>query len=267
MTLSINHMDMAIVHIELYDFEGAACSTKVRWTLAETGLAWTRHRIDFLAFEHKQRRYLDIHPKGLVPAAKFDGVVMLEADAIMRRIAQLAPECALWPESERARAQAMRALEMVAQLHPYYGQLYYHHVFMPMLGRWPAARLDAALAQIEDTALRLRMAHLAKHRLPTTLVHRARDVVQDGLNALEVQLAHSPTGWLSGQSFSIADIGLLPYVHAALPCVERMWQERLPALEQWLARMRARPAFDKAITGYPLPPELVAANADALAGG
>ena len=59
--------------IEIYDYEGSSCGTKVRWALAELSLEHRRRRLDMMQFDHKTADYIAVHPEGLVPAAVLDG--------------------------------------------------------------------------------------------------------------------------------------------------------------------------------------------------
>ncbi len=65
--------------------------------------------------------------------------------------------------------------------------------------------------------------------------------------------------WLAGDTFSMADIAMTPYVNrlAALS-MEGLWRNgRLPCVEQWFERIRARPAFEPAFVKW-MPVELAA---------
>jgi glutathione S-transferase len=69
--------------------------------------------------------------------------------------------------------------------------------------------------------------------------------------------------WLVGDTFSMADVAMTPYVNrlAALS-LEGLWQKgRLPRVEHWFARIRARPAFEPALVKW-MPTELAAEMRD-----
>jgi glutathione S-transferase len=75
------------------------------------------------------------------------------------------------------------------------------------------------------------------------------------LHKMERDLAASE--WLVGERFTMADIAMAPYVNrlAAL-AMHGLWERgRLPRVEQWFARVRARPTFRPAFVDW-LPAEL-----------
>ena len=74
-----------------------------------------------------------------------------------------------------------------------------------------------------------------------------------------MEAALNDSEWLVGPLFSMADIAMAPYVNrlAAL-AMEKLWRNgRLPRVEDWLERVRARPTFHPAFVEW-LPAELAA---------
>ena len=71
---------------------------------------------------------------------------------------------------------------------------------------------------------------------------------------MEAQL--SRTTWLAGDTFSLAEVGCIPYVNRLdmLNCAG-LWTEARPHLADWFARVKARPSFQPAMMKY-LPPAL-----------
>jgi glutathione S-transferase len=75
------------------------------------------------------------------------------------------------------------------------------------------------------------------------------------LHKMESSLADSP--WLVGGEFSMADIALAPYVNRLqVLAMENLWTGgRLPRLESWFERIRARPTFQPSLVDW-LPTDL-----------
>jgi glutathione S-transferase len=65
--------------------------------------------------------------------------------------------------------------------------------------------------------------------------------------------------WLAGDAFSMADIAMTPYLfRLEVLALDAIWRQgRLPKLEDWYARVRARPAFDQAFRKW-MPEQLAA---------
>jgi glutathione S-transferase len=69
------------------------------------------------------------------------------------------------------------------------------------------------------------------------------------IGEMEQALAAAP--WLAGESFSLADIAAVPYLNRALALgMDRLWVGRRPRVEDWFARVRARPSFETAVTTW-----------------
>lgn len=50
--------------------------------------------------------------------------------------------------------------------------------------------------------------------------------------------------WLAGDTFSLADIGLTPYVNRLdMMSMSEMWTRSRPRLAAWFERIKARPSF------------------------
>ncbi|BBM81820.1 glutathione S-transferase family protein [Candidatus Uabimicrobium amorphum] len=83
--------------IKIYFFGPMDRSGRVRWLLAEMGVAYEDHRLDYQKQEHKSEEYLKINPLGAIPAIEEDGKVLTESGAICVYLAdkyqdkQLAP--------------------------------------------------------------------------------------------------------------------------------------------------------------------------------
>jgi glutathione S-transferase len=72
----------------------------------------------------------------------------------------------------------------------------------------------------------------------------------DLIDGMESKL--SPGGWLSGESFGLADVAALPYVlrleHLAMtPLLATAVR---PRVADWLARVKARPSFTVAVAAW-----------------
>jgi len=66
--------------------------------------------------------------------------------------------------------------------------------------------------------------------------------MQKSLREMDEALANQ--AWLSGNTFSLADIGVLPYVNRLhMLNMSEMWNDRLPHAAHWFERVRARANF------------------------
>jgi len=57
--------------------------------------------------------------------------------------------------------------------------------------------------------------------------------------------------WLAGDTYSLADTAMTPYVNRfQMLQLSPMWTENKPAVREWFERIKARPNFTSAITGF-----------------
>jgi glutathione S-transferase len=80
--------------------------------------------------------------------------------------------------------------------------------------------------------------------------------IYDGFLAdMEAQLSQAT--WLAGPSFSLAEVGVVPYVNRLdMLQLSGMWTESRQHLADWWQRIKARPSFAPALMKY-VPPALV----------
>lgn len=184
-------------------------STRIIWLLEELGLPYEliEHTRDAVTFRSPPSLY-EVHPLGKAPAVEIDGRVMVESSAIIEYIVdQRGGGQLLPPASGRA--------EYLEWLHFAEGTL-----GMPMLMRLLGPRLG-----LGEPALGFMDAELAKQ-----------------LGWIEAQL--DGKSFLCGETFTGADINLEYLLEHA--DVLKLLDGR-PNLTRYLAALKARPAYVKAI--------------------
>ena len=73
---------------------------------------------------------------------------------------------------------------------------------------------------------------------------------------MEKSLAHQL--WLAGDTFSLADIAMTPYVNRLdMLGWQQMWEQTRPQVTAWFERIKARPTFKPALLDW-CPPALTA---------
>ncbi len=251
--------------IELYDFELFASPAKVRLHLAEKGLSWTRRRVDIANLDHKREAYLALNPAGLVPTLRHDEALLVEADVIMEYIEDSFPGPALRPADTYERAWMRLWLKTIEQMHEAYSVAFQDQIALPMHRRRHPAERHALLSTLPDPFEALRMQRWMETDIAGADVERALGSIESVFDQMEGQLAD--TTWLTGESFSLADMAMLPYVDTPMHLVSALWYQRKPGIARWLERMRARPSYDAAILAFPPNGEGLEAIELASAGG
>ncbi len=247
--------------LELYHHGSSACAAKVRFALAEKDLDWTGHYVDILKGEQFDTAYLKINPKAVVPTLVHDGEVILESTVICEYLEDAFPEAPpLFPKGAIERAKARLWTKAVdEELHPACSALTYVLSHRHMILRNGAGSFEDFLkgAGADGRAAReLKWKWIHEGLAAPGAADKIR-VYDTYLKKMEGALEHHR--WLAGDAFTIADVALAPYLNrlAALSC-EGVWRDgRLPRVEAWFERVRARPTFHPAFIEW-MPDELTA---------
>ena len=237
--------------LELYHHNISVCAQKVRLSLLEKGLAWESRHVDLMASEQVSPAYLALNPKGVVPTVVHDGQPVIESTVILEYLEDAFPETPLRPTAPLDRAR-MRVWTKTPDdgLHAACGTLSYAAIFSSqVLAYHGREALDARLAKLPDRARAARQAELFDKGLAASFVAQHARFHDKVLGEMEATL--SDRTWLAGETFSIAECAMLPYVRR----LERlnlaaMWADR-PRVADWFARAKARPSWDAAIEAYP----------------
>jgi glutathione S-transferase len=233
--------------LELYHHGSSVCAAKVRLALAEKGLEWKGHYIDILKGDQFNPAYLKLNAKAVVPTLIHDGFVLQESTVICEYIDEVVPEPPLKPADAAGRARMRlwtKAIDEV--LHPMCGEITFacsHRHTVARLGPEGLAQFLASTPPVSVTA---------------TWYERKKEIVTEGLNArgiaksihlydsylqkMEDSLAENK--WIAGRTYSLADIGLVPYVNRLdMMSMSAMWTRSRPRVTDWFDRVKARPTF------------------------
>ena len=130
----------------LHDNPASSNGLKVRFCLAEAGLAYERREVPLA--RPRPASYLAVNPLGLIPALEDDGFVVCESHTILRYVALRAGRDDLYPAAVRDRIRVDEFLDRYATtIRPAF-----FRVEMPALGYVPGAGFGAAPPDPERTA-------------------------------------------------------------------------------------------------------------------
>ena len=235
--------------LELYHHGTSVCAAKPRIVFGEKGLAWEGHYVDILKGEQLAPGYLKLNPKAVVPTLVHDGKVIRESTLICEYLDETFPEMPLRPKDPYARVEMrMWTKRLDEEQHPNTGPVTY------------AISHRHAVLQNGPEAVEEYL-----KSVPPERAERRRRMLSEGIDApgpsacllvydkfladMETALADRP--WLAGDMFSLADVGVIPYVNRLdmLQCAG-MWTEHRPRLTDWWERVKARPMFQAALFGF-----------------
>jgi glutathione S-transferase len=196
--------------ITLWGRTSSANVQKVRWALAEIGLAYEHIPLGGKHGGTRDPAYLALNPNGLVPTLCDGELVVWESHAILRYLAATYAAGTLWPESPSARAVVDQWTDWTAT------------TFQPA---WIAAFWNVVRTPVPQH----NAAAIAKSLVET---ERCLSIMEERLSA------HL---FLGGDALTYADIaaGVAMYRWTTMP-VERAPH---PAVAAWHARLREHHAF------------------------
>ncbi|MDJ0948172.1 MAG: glutathione S-transferase family protein [Alphaproteobacteria bacterium] len=211
--------------LEVYWFSGSGTCWRVLLTLELKGLPYRSRLLQVSKGELKSPEFLDINPRGQVPALRNGDYALSESLAIMAYLDAMAPEPPLFGRSAEETGHIWRTV------------LDFEFQVMPVMLR---VILPIFLGQIEEKAADVRA---AATELTPELVR------------LDASLAGR--AWLVGDGVSAADIAIYPLVEALLRAAAKPeaaplaldllpFVETFPALEAWRARIAGLPGYDNA---------------------
>jgi len=194
--------------VRVYGMSTSGNCYKVRLLLEQLQQAYEWIEIDTRTGLTRQPEFLGRNPNGRVPTLEYaPGKYLAESDAIL---VYLAEGSAFWPPQRLQRAQALQWM---------FFEQYSHEPY---------------IAVARFICLMLPAQHERRAELPRLL--------ERGYQALAVMEQHlARERFFVGDSYSIADIALYAYTHAAGDGGFEL--QRFPAVCAWIARVESQPHF------------------------
>jgi glutathione S-transferase len=230
--------------LTLYHNDMSVCAQKVRFALAEKGLAYDGKHLNLRRGDQSAPAYLQLNPNGVVPTLVHDDLVVIESVVINEYLDDAFPDPPLKPKDAAGRARMRWFTKHVdAGIFPATGivsmSIAFHHQYPPELveelgrQRGPAyLRRFAALQKgVDNPAFPDAIARLDK-------------MLADMEKALA---AGGP--WLVGD-FSLADIAYAPYVTRLDHLKFFGMLDKRPKAASWYERIRARPGYQEALAKW-----------------
>ena len=219
---------------ELYHHGSSVCAAKVRLVLGEKGLDWTGHYVDILKGEQFDPVYMKLNPKAVVPTLVHDGLVVTESTVICEYLDDVALTPALRPSAAAERA-AMRLWTKAVDedMHPACAEITFaccHRHIVHRLGPDGVKQfLDSTPAQSVTAQWHARKKEIVMSGFDAPDIARPFALYDRYLQKMEDTLADSR--WLTGDTFSLADVGMAPYLNRL---------DMLGMLSQWTTSAASR---------------------------
>jgi len=245
--------------IELYHHGSSVCAAKVRFALAEKGLDWKGHYVDILTGEQFSADYMKLNPKAVVPTLVHDGKVIVESTVICEYLDEVFPEPALKPQSAYERTKMRQWTKAVDEdVHPACAEITFASCHRHIVGRLGPEGvkkfLDSTPPQSVTPQWHDRKKQIVMQGFDAPDVERPFKLYDRYLQKMEDTLKNSR--WLAGDAFSLADVGMTPYLNRLdMLCMLGEWTRTRPRLAEWFERVKARPGFESSFLSW-CPPDL-----------
>ncbi|WP_277964391.1 glutathione S-transferase family protein [Pseudomonas sp. RIT-To-2] len=226
--------------IVLFNAGVSTCSQRVRFVLAEKGIAYTDQRLRLDQGQHLTPDYLAINPNGLLPALVHDGQVIVDSSVINEYLDEVFPTPRLVPVQPVARAH-MRAWVVYLDevMTPAIRYPSFQQFFGGGLRNMTPEQRQAFASRLplrKDFAL-----EIGPQGFPDEKLAAAMARIEQSLERMERALADKP--WMADRQITLADIAMMPSVVRLEDLgMSHLWAGR-PNVAHWYARLQDRPAF------------------------
>lgn len=242
--------------LELYHHGSSVCAAKVRFALDEKRVEVDRyHYVDILKGEQFSPDFLRINPKAVVPSLVHDGRVINESTLICEYVDELFDGPPLQPEAPHDRYRMRVWTKAVDELlHPACADVTYVACHRHIILRLPPDELEAYFESTPEQSVK---GHWRQRKRELVTLGFEAPEIESKFRLYDTYLGEMETvlreqTWLAGNAFTLADISLAPYVNRlAMLSMTGLWEHgRLPRVADWFARIKARPAFKRALLDW-----------------
>ena len=241
--------------LTLYEHKESVCCHKVAIAFAEKRIEPEIVNVSLERQEQRQPWYLAINPLGMVPALVHDGRLIIHSTIMTEYIDDVFPDPPLMSKDPYWRAQRRLWARRIDE------GMHVPHIaaisFIVAFGQQFRARMDSPekldgyFNNIKDVRYRETIRSWYDSDLDSKLLHQSLRAYHEFLHEMEATLREFP--WLAGETYSLADIDVIPYLWRLSNLqLDFLWA-KLPHVSSWFKRVTERPAFKTAIIDVALP--------------
>ena len=230
--------------LELYHSGLSTCSKQVRLALAEKGLPYVSRYIELHHHAQLSTAYLNLNPWGVVPTLIHDGHPIVNSAAINEYLEDVFPDRPLRPSDPAARGR-MRLWTWAADMvHPALQNATYEGMLKEKMTDLEPADIEHLLLRMPAPERRERVRRIVGGGFDRSEIEHAFERLGFVIGRAEADLADGP--WLAGETYSLADIGMLAIVHRLIELRPGMVdRDRFSRVNDWRDRLMARPAVQQ----------------------
>ena len=236
--------------LTLFHFWSSTCSRKVRLCLAEKKLDWDSRHIDIVNMrDNHQDWYVNLNPNGTVPTLDHDGHIVIESNIILEYLEEAFVEYVLRPPLAPERALMRLWMDKAETVvHRNINVISWNKRHMPRMSQYTEEEHRIILEKFPDPDKRrvmlARLANGVTVEEETHCLHRLSAFMDE----MEKTLGHH--SWLAGNTFSLADIAVTPFVERFREngLDELVDFEQRPNVGEWWSRVQDRQSYEIAFS-------------------
>lgn len=229
--------------MRLFNYPLSPCGEKVRYVLLEKRLAFEEVVVDLAAKANLESAFLALNPSGLVPVLQDGTRLIRESSVINEYLEDAYPDPPLRPADPVDRAtMRLWTKEVDEILHPVWPSIAWPVLIRPRWLEKSPAEIEAMLTAMPDSAKRERQRAMLESREEPPEYKAALAVFAARLDRVEAALGQND--WLAGETLSLADLSMLPYLFVGELVGFSDWMlGGRPGCTDWYRRLARRPAF------------------------
>jgi glutathione S-transferase len=236
--------------LTLYEYPNSVCCQKVNLALFEKDLVWEPIFLNLAANEHFIPEYLKLNPKAVVPTLMHDGLPIIESTLICEYLEETFSRKSLMPGTPLERTQMRWWTKAIDEgLHDGVADISFSAMFRDRMKRMSEDRRQVRFRNIGDPRRTDRTKNVFEKGVQSPFVRNAVYAFEAAFNSMEFELSKG-SEWLVGNTYSLADVGLTPYV-ARLEYLDILdvWTGNRPKFGDWWNRIKSRPSYARAVSG------------------
>jgi glutathione S-transferase len=234
--------------LTLYIAGNSICTQKVLITLAEKDVPYDTVNINLFKNEQYDPAYLKINPKGVVPSLIDDGKVIIESTLMCEYLDDTIPNPRLAPADPFQRARMRLWSKAIDEgIFDATREISFSAMFRERLRGMSEKQRQTRFRNVGDPDRRARYESCYELGVESPYVFQGIAAFEKLFEGTEKDLT-APTPWLLGESYTLADIALMPFV-ARLEYLDLLdlWVANRPHTQAWWQRAKSRPSFASAI--------------------
>ena len=233
--------------ITLYDGAGTPSPRRVRLCLIEKGIPFKIKWLNLGLMDQKNPSYLKLNPAGLVPTLVHDGKALYESNVINEYLDAVFPNPPLAPKDPWGQAQMRMWFAFENDFAKPFRDAAYETFAKERLQKsgitTEKLREEISRRTPNEVYVKIATQVLTTSRNDEVIKDRQL-IMMEKMEQMENRLSDGRP-WLCGERFTLADIALGPRVDMfPIVGVDDLYQ-RFPRIGQFMARMKARPSWEK----------------------